>query len=48
MAQMADRAGVGGCVGVMMPDSAQGRPDYQRKQRDGQNQTIDLFQVRHV
>ena len=43
MAQMADRAGVGGHVGVMMPDSAQGRPDYQRKQRDGQNQTADLF-----
>jgi hypothetical protein len=31
-----------------MPDSAQGRPDYQREQRDGQNQTPDLLEVRHV
>jgi hypothetical protein len=43
MAQMANRAGVSGCVGVMMPDSAQGRPDYQRKQRDGQGQTPNLL-----
>ena len=43
MAQMANRAGVGGCVGVMMPDSAQSRPDYQREQRDGQNKATDLL-----
>ena len=48
MAEMADWTGVGGCVGVMMPDSAQGCPDYQREQRDGQNQTPDLLEVRHV
>ena len=38
MAQMADRAGVGRSVGVMMPDSPERRPDHQREQRYGQQQ----------
>ena len=48
MAEMADGAGVGGRVDVMVPDHTERRSQHQRKERHGEYETPDSLSVGHV
>lgn len=45
---MAERAGVGRRVGVVMPDHSKGCPQHQHEERYRDNHAPDLFSVRHL
>ena len=47
MAQMADRACVGGRIDMMMPDLSQRRPDQEREKRYREYQAPDSLLIRH-
>ena len=47
MAQVADRASIGGRVGMMMPDPSKGHPYHYREERYREYQAPDFPVVRH-
>jgi hypothetical protein len=47
MAEMADRAGVGGGTGVIVPDHSESSPQDQRDKRDRHYQAPESFLIGH-